>query len=928
MVAGPAPADSPAAAAAAGHPVTQLFSDLEGSTRLWERAPDAMRAALAAHDALARRVVAAHGGVVVKSVGDGLHAVFADASAALAAAVGFQVGLAALAAEHALPLRARCGLHTGACEARDGDYFGPAVNRAARIMGAAAGGQVLLSQATADAASARLPDGARLVDVGRARLRDLERADRLYQLAHPALPDVFPPLRALDATPNNLPLQLTSFLGRDADAAEVRAWLDGGRLVTLTGPGGIGKTRLALQAAADALDRFADGVWLVDLAPLTDAAQVAATVAQVLRVRADADTPAAAALAAHAADRQLLLVLDNCEHVVGACAELAAALLATAPGLAVLATSREPLRIAGERVYALAPLAVPADDDPAPGLAAAVRLFVERARDTRPDFAPAAADLQAVGALCRRLDGIPLAIELAAARMRALSIAEIGRRLDDRFRLLTGGHRAQLARQRTLEATIAWSYDLLEPGERALFVRLSVFAGGFELDAVPRVGADAGDAAAAVDALVAKSLVVAYARGDATRYRMLDSIREFARDRLAAGDDAAAVRDAHAAWCADLARAAHDALRGPEQAAWIGRLDAELDNLRAALAWTTGRAVPGDEALALAAKLWRYWHLTGRVNEGREHTERALAATAAAAATPSRADALYAAGALAKNQSDLGAAARRLEEASAAFAAQGRERDAAAALGSLGNVRQDQGDLATARALHEQAHALFCRVGDHPAEATALLNLGSIAMDVGEWDRALDYHERALALARAHGVGAVECMGESNLGELAVKRGDPATARVHFTRALDLGRRLPFRAVAGTALASLAALAHADGDAGGADGMAAEGIRILAEAGAQAQLIEALETGALLCANRGAGAVATRTLAATAAARARLALPLQPQSSAQRERVQAALGPAPAVAVAPAWTLPEAARAVVATLTVPPEPPAGADGPR
>lgn len=300
MVAVPGSADALAAAAGARHPVTQLFTDLEGSTRLWERAPDAMRAALAAHDALARRVVAAHGGDVVKSVGDGLHAVFADAAAALAATVEFQVGLAALAAAHGLPLRARCGLHTGACEARDGDYFGPTVNRAARIMAAGFGGQVLLSQAVADAVGERLPDGVRLVDVGRARLRDLNRPDRLYQLAHPALPEVFPPLRSLDATPNNLPLQLTSFVGRDADAAEVRALLDGGRLVTLTGPGGIGKTRLALQVAADAVERFADGVWLVDLAPLSDSAQVAATVAQVLRVREDTSVPVSEALAAHA----------------------------------------------------------------------------------------------------------------------------------------------------------------------------------------------------------------------------------------------------------------------------------------------------------------------------------------------------------------------------------------------------------------------------------------------------------------------------------------------------------------------------------------------------------------------------------------------------------------------------------------------------
>ena len=338
---------------------------------------------------------------------------------------------------------------------------------------------------------------------------------------------------------------------------------------------------------------------------------------------------------------------------------------------------------------------------------------------------------------------------------------------------------------------------------------------------------------------------------------------------------------------------AHDALRGPLQAEWIERLDAEADNLRAALAWATARPSQHDAALTIAAKLWRYWHLTGRMTEGRALVARALAATADDPALPARADALYAAGALAKNQSDLMEAACRLDEACAAFQAQGRERDAAAALGSLGNVRQDQGDLATARALHARAHDLFCRVGDRTAEATALLNLGSICVDLSEWDAALQYHERSLALARQLGLGTVECMGEANLGELALRRGDPGAARPHFERALALARRIHFRVVEATALTNLASLALADGDHAAARPLARDAIVILAEAGSKAALIEALETAAELCVRDGAAVIAARVLAATAAARAELALPLLPQARRRRERVQALLEASP-----------------------------------
>ncbi|MFO1413202.1 MAG: tetratricopeptide repeat protein [Burkholderiales bacterium] len=889
---------------------TFLFTDIEGSTRLWESSPALMRDALAAHDALARETVAAHGGTLVKMVGDGMQAVFADTAAALAAALAFQRGLTALSARAGVTIRARCGLHRGRREVRDGDHFGSDVVRATRIMAAGHGGQVLTSDAVANDVRGRMPDGAALVDLGVVRLRDLARPERLWQVDHPGVQGPFPPLRSLDAAPNNLPLQLTSLLGREDDARALHAGLAQARLVTLTGPGGIGKTRLAVQVAGDVLPRFPDGAWFVDLASLVDAARVPAAVAQVLAVAEAPDLPLTAAVAAHVAPRSLLLVLDNCEHLRGAAATVAAMLLAAAPGLVVLATSREVLGLPGERIHALAPLPVPAPTEP-PDASPAVQLFVERARETRPGFVPTAADLAIVGDIARRLDGIPLALELAAARMHVLALPEIAARLADRFRLLSRGPQGALPRQRTLEALIAWSYDLLAPVEQQRFAELSVFAGGFDLPGAEAVCADP-TILDTLDALVGKSLVVAYERGAAMRYRMLDTLREYAQARLAdagRGDD---LRDRHAQWCLALATEAHDALRGPRQAAWIERLDAELDNLRAALAWTAADARRHGVALALSAKLWRYWHMTGRMAEGRAHVERALDATADLMDPPlARADALYAAGALAKNQSDLAHAARRLAEAGAAFEAQARAVDAAAALGSLGNVRQDQGDFLAARELQVRSLALFRAAGDRRAEATALLNLGSIANDLREWDVAQSLHEDAIALARELGVGAVECLAEANLGELARDRGDARAARARFERALAVSRAVRFTNVEATALTNLAALALADGDRDTAAAHARAAIVLLHAAGAKAALLEALETAAEIVAAGGGGATALGILAATAQARDALALPWLPRAREVRARVVALTGDRDAAVVS---TLEDAVHAALGAL--------------
>jgi class 3 adenylate cyclase len=491
--------------------VTFLFTDIEGSTKLWEQHPEAMKAAVARHDAILRSAVGAHLGYVVKTMGDGLLAAFGTAPAALAAAVQAQRSLLAETWSEIGSLGAQMAVHTGPAEEREGDYFGPALNRTARLMAARHGGQILLTQATYELVRHRLVPEITLRDLGERRLKDLIRPEHVYQLVAIGLPANFPPLKTLDLRSNNLPAQLTSFIGRETQMAQVKGLLSAARLLTLSGVGGTGKTRLALQVGADELDTFSDGVWLVELAPLSDPGLVPQTVATVLGVPEEVGRPRLATLTDALRARHLLILLDNCEHVIEACARLAEGLLRACPKKKILATSREALRIAGEMTCQVPSLAFPerVDDRATPSTAhdvtrftqyEAVRLFIDRALVVAPDFAMAKTNAPAVAQICHRLDGIPLAIELAAARVRSMSVEQIAVRLDNQFDLLTGGSRTALPRQQTLRALIDWSHNLLTEEERALLRRLSVFAGGCTLEAVEtrisRMSRRSGDAVA------------------------------------------------------------------------------------------------------------------------------------------------------------------------------------------------------------------------------------------------------------------------------------------------------------------------------------------------------------------------------------------------------------------------------------------------
>ena len=560
--------------------VTFLFTDIEGSTRLWQADEVAMRAALSRHDDLLHEAVLAERGTVFSSMGDGIAAAFSAASEAVRAALAATEVLAAETWPTEAPIRVRMGLHTGEAEVRDGDYFGTAVNRAARLMAVGHGGQVLCSQATAALVDAEVG----LVDLGEHRLRDLDRPMRVFQVGGGS----FPPLRSLDVLPGNLPSLASSFVGRHKELAEVAKELGAARLVTLTGVGGVGKTRLALQVAAELLPGFGDGAWVCELATAADPNELAQVVAIAMGIAQRPQMTLVESIVDFLRARELLVVLDNCEHVLDAAAGLAEAMLAGALRVRVLATSREGLGVIGERMWPLRSLPVATEDGDA-AASEAVTLFTARAEAADPRFVLNEANVASVVEVCRRLDGIPLAIELAAARVATMSPAEIAGHLDERFRLLAGGRRRGVERHQTLRAAIEWSYSLLTEAERAVFDRLGVFPTSFEEAAAVAVCAigriERWDVIDALASLVAKSMVGVERAEDATRYQLLETLRHFARDRADAAGDLDGLRRRHADHYAGLAELLGAGLTGPDELTWTPRLAAEIDNLRAATGW-------------------------------------------------------------------------------------------------------------------------------------------------------------------------------------------------------------------------------------------------------------------------------------------------------------------------------------------------------
>ena len=760
--------------------VTFLFTDVEGSTRLVQRVGDRYPALLDEHRRLLRNALARHAGHEFGTEGDACFYAFADPVDAASAAADAQRALAANRWPNDAELRVRMGIHTGEAGLLDGDYVGLDVHRVARVTAAAHGGQVLLSAAT----RRLLGRSCDVVDLGEHRLKDLLEPERLYQLLVDGLPAEFPPPRTLGHRPTNLPVQPNPVVGREQELERLRDLIrsEDVRLLTLTGPGGIGKTRLALQLCADVLDDFDNGVFVITLASVRDPSLVAPAVAQALAVREVAGETLVETLGAYLSERKLLLLVDNFEQVVDS-APLITSLLRAGPAVKVVVTSRERLRLAGEQVFEVPPLST------ADGSSGAVELFLARAQALQPDFTLTEGNTPAVAAVCSRLDGLPLAIELAAARSTLLSPQELFERLERRLPLLTGGARDVDERQQTLRNTIAWSFELLAPPEQALFARLAVFAGGCRLeDAEAVCNRDgAGDVLDGLQALVDKSLIRQRRDVDgAWRFWMLETMREYGLERLDQLGEAAAVLAGFAERYLALACTGEEGLRGSGQVEWLERLAAERDNFAAALEWALEPSAERERALLglrLAGALGRFWYYRANIREGTAWLERALAADDGS--TPEfRAKAIHNLGILVGEAGDHARAIALFEEALVFHRAAGNRSRLAVSLNSLGVVARNQGDPRRARELLEESLELRRELGDATGIATALCNLGVAAIDDGDLDRARSLFEESLGLDEAEGDRLGIAVNLRNLGAVALEAGDHAKAAGRLADAL------------------------------------------------------------------------------------------------------------------------------------------------
>ena len=775
--------------------VTFLFTDIEGSTRLAQQQRASWENLRQRHHQILTAAMQAEDGFVFEVIGDAFSVAFHSPADAVRAAARAQHDLHAEPGGNA-PIRVRMGIHTGEAEAVEGHYRGYlALSSVQRIMSAGHGGQVLLSPATFQLAQDALPDGVTTRDLGTHRLKDLQRPQQLFQLVFPNLPSDFPPLRTLDLHPHNLPIQLTSFVGRDQEMSEIADLLHQSRLVTLTGVGGSGKTRLALQVGAEVLEEFPDGVWLVELAPLADPHRVPEAVAGALSVHEAPGHPLLEVLRDFLRSKHLLIVLDNCEHLIEACAQLADEILRAGPGVRILATSREALAIAGESAFQVQSLSLPATAAPSAAEAApaeAVRLFCDRASAARPGFALDDQNAASIVRICQRLDGIPLALELAAPLVRGLGPEQIASRLDDRFRLLTGGSRTALPRQRTLQAAIDWSYKLLSDQEQLLLRRLAVFSGGWTLEAAEAVcGTDGLERKQILDLqlrLVEKSLVISDTTGPRPRYHTLETIRQYAQEHLHESGETEELRRSHATYLVGWVEAMAIELRaGPTQLQRFEELEPESGNIEAALVWSL-EGTDRELGLRLGGIIFYYWWRGGRwrewerwmhLAEGR--LEGASDSTRAAALV-----ALCGANHYVRRDSDL--ARQQAEEALSICRRLGNDRDTAWAIMWL-NVyyygRLDDADEYTrAVARSEESQLLLQRAGDKAGVAQALTNLGMIASIRGDFARARQATNESLAIARELGDQIREQILQLNLGDIALSTGDQEQARVRFREGL------------------------------------------------------------------------------------------------------------------------------------------------
>lgn len=773
--------------------VTFFFSDIEGSTKLIQELGDAYPEALLAHHAIQRETLKAHNGHELRTEGDSFFIVFGSALDACAGAAAVQRALNVHQWPKQATVRIRIGLHTGEAALVGNEYLGLEVHRAARIAGAAHGGQILLSETTRALVESRLPSGLTLKELGSHRLKDLARAEQLYQLSVEGLRADFPPLRSIEHTPNNLPTQLTSFIGRDDQVRETMQLLARSRLVTLTGPGGTGKTRLSLQVAADVLDQFPDGVFFVPLAAVHDPELVPSAIAQALSLQITGSRHALDVLAEYLQGRQTLLVLDNFEQLLPA-APITTTLLEGSPKLRLIVSSRAVLRVHGEQEYPVPPLGLP--DGRAPATAAAlsqfeaVRLFIERAVAVKPDFVATNDNAPAIAGICERVDGLPLAIELAAARVKLFSPPALMTRLEKSLSVLGTGARDLPSRQQTLRGAIQWSYDLLDEGARRLLMRFSVFARGASLEQAEAVCGPADELGSEVveglDQLADQSLIRRLPEFGEPRFQMLQTIREFGLEQLEASGEAATIKQRHLEAYLALSTRAKPNLYGIERKTWLDRLEVDLDNIRAALDWAIA-SKDARHAMELSGSFWRFWQMRGHIDEGRARLAAVLALPQGDHLSKERLQALEAAGSLAYWQADMTTARRFYDEC---LELTRRVGDSASLAHALYNAAfpliLTMTDLNRARQLLEEALPIYRQLSDTSGTASTLWTLGNARHFEGRDTEALPIEQEAQALFRTidDRFGLAWCLHST--GQIQLKLNLVDGARKTFLEAMAL----------------------------------------------------------------------------------------------------------------------------------------------
>jgi predicted ATPase/class 3 adenylate cyclase len=775
--------------------VTFLFTDIEGSTKRWELYPKQMKATLHRHDTLLRSAIEKHNGYIFKTMGDAFCAAFASPNDAIQAALGAQDTLhKEVWLKEIGTVKVRAALHTGIAEERDGDYFGPPVNRVARLLSAGHGGQTLVSLSTYELVRDQLPPGVELLHMGERRLKDLFRPEHVYQFLVSGLPSQFPPLRTLDARPNNLPVQPNPLIGREKEVREVAAMFRRSdvRLLTLTGPGGTGKTRLGLQVAADMVDEFNDGAMFVNLAPIIDAGLVVSTIVQVLGVQEVGGTPLIETLKANLKEKEMLLVLDNFEQVTEAAPHVAN-LLSASPRLKVLITSRELLQVRGEHNYSVPSLDLP-DRNQLPPLERltqyeAVRLFIERATAVKPDFTVTNDNAPAVAEICHRLDGLPLGIELAAARIKVLPPQAMLSRLESRLKMLTGGARDLPRRQQTLRGAIEWSYDLLDEGEKQLFRRLAVFQGGRTLEAIEVVCNAEGnllvDVLEGVESLVSKSLLrQEEGVGGEPRFVMLETIHEYAREKLEECGEGEELKRRLAEYFLPLASRAHASLDTSEEAMWLPRLWQEYDNLRAVLAWSL--TPNGDVQIGLRLMLSLDWDHQGLYTEGSNWLAAILAVPNAGPRTEVRMRVVTGAAWYSRMLGDLKSARRYYDEALSIVTELGDRAFEGRLLNQVGTLALDEGQYELARQLYTESLQLRRETGNADGEASILNNLGELDRILGNHAEARELIKASITIRRT--IGQPVIVEEINLACVTCHLGDIDAAARYLVQGLATER--------------------------------------------------------------------------------------------------------------------------------------------